>query len=70
VDPLSLPAGQEVINVLDKEMGRLVLEWDFSWVAKSGFGVRPAEAEAMTFVLERTDVPVPEVIFNEFDPND
>lgn len=66
VNPLFLQAGQEVITVLDKQMARLVLEWDFSWVTKSGFGVRSAEAEAMRFVAKHTDVPVPEVLFTDF----
>lgn len=69
-DPLSLPADQEIITVLDKQMGRLVLEWDSSWVTKSGFGVRSAEAEAMRLVFKHTDVPVPEVLFTKFDPED
>ena len=69
VDPLSLQPGQELITVLEKQMGRLVLEWDCSWVTKSGFGVRPAEAEAMRLVSKHTNVPVPEVLFTDFGPD-
>ncbi|KAF7712233.1 Aminoglycoside phosphotransferase [Penicillium ucsense] len=70
VNPLDLEAGQEVVSVLEKQMGRLVLEWDFSWVTKSGFGVRSAEAEAMRLVFKHTDVPVPEVLFTDFSPDE
>lgn len=70
VNPLDLEAGQEVVTVLAKQMGRLVLEWDFSWVTKSGFGVLSAEAEAMRLVFKHTDVPVPEVLFTEFSPDE
>ncbi|KAJ5542128.1 hypothetical protein N7461_008131 [Penicillium sp. DV-2018c] len=70
VNPLDLEAGQEVVTVLEKQMGRLVLEWDFSWVTKSGFGVRSAEAEAMRLVFKHTDVPVPEVLFTDFSPDE
>ncbi|KAJ5804933.1 kinase-like protein [Penicillium riverlandense] len=66
VNPLDLQAGQEVVTVLEKQMGRLVLEWDSSWVTKSGFGVRSAEAEAMRLVSKHTDVPVPEVHLTDF----
>ncbi|KAJ5442169.1 kinase-like protein [Penicillium cf. griseofulvum] len=66
VDPLSLEDEQELIHVLDKQMGRLVIEWDASWVTKSGFGVRSAEAEAMKLVSKNTEVPVPEVLFTDF----
>ena len=68
VDLLSLKADQEVIIVLAKQMGRLVPEWDFSWVTKTGFGVRRPEVEAMRLVFKHTDVPVPEVIFTNFSP--
>ncbi|OQE44712.1 hypothetical protein PENCOP_c002G01014 [Penicillium coprophilum] len=66
VDPLSLEADQELIYVLDKQMGRLVVELDTSWVIKSGFGVRSAEAEAMRLVFRNTEIPVPEVLFTDF----
>ncbi|RJE24595.1 Choline/ethanolamine kinase [Aspergillus sclerotialis] len=68
VDPLSLQPRQEFITVLDKQMGRIALEWDLSWVTKSGYGVRSAEAEAMRLVFKHTNIPVPEVIFARFDP--
>jgi hypothetical protein len=70
VNPLYLQAGQEVVTVLEKQMSRLVLEWDSSWVTKSGFGVRSAEAEAMRLVSKHTDVPVPEVLFTDFSPDE
>ncbi|KAJ6123897.1 hypothetical protein N7471_011214 [Penicillium samsonianum] len=66
---LNLQDDQEVIAVLDKQMGRLVLEWDSSWVTKSGVGVRSPEAEAMRLVFKQNDIPVPEVLFTHFDPD-
>ena len=66
VDPLSLPPPREVIKVLSKQMGRLVLQLDVSYVIKEGSGVQPSEAEAMRLVFQHTDVPVPEVLFTEF----
>ncbi|CRG87972.1 hypothetical protein PISL3812_04994 [Talaromyces islandicus] len=50
-------------------MGRIVLEYDFSYVVKSGRGVRYAEAEAMRLVSKHTSVPVPEVLFKSFSPD-
>ncbi|EFQ97358.1 hypothetical protein MGYG_00397 [Nannizzia gypsea CBS 118893] len=69
INPLSLPPEQEVITVLSKQMGRLVLVHDFSLVNKSGHGVRRAEAEAMRMVFKNTSVPVPEVLFAKFRPD-
>lgn len=66
VDILSLSPSQEVIPVLSKQIGRLVLEHDFSYVTKSGYGVRPVEAEAMRLVSQHTSVPVPEILFKSF----
>jgi hypothetical protein len=66
-DVLGLPPDEEVITVLGKQMGRIVLEYDFSYVTKYGYGVRPPEAEAMRLVSKHTAVPVPEVIFTDFD---
>lgn len=43
----NLAPDEEVVTVLGKPMGRIILEYDFSLVTKSGFGVLPAEAEAM-----------------------
>jgi hypothetical protein len=56
----------EVITVLSKQMGRLVLEHDYSYISKSGTSVRHPEAEAMKLVLKHTSIPVPEVIFAQF----
>jgi aminoglycoside phosphotransferase len=67
VDISSLPPNQEIITVLSKQIGRLVLEHDFSYVTKSGYAVKPAEAEAMRLVFKHTAVPVPEVLFKSFD---
>ncbi|KAF3390735.1 hypothetical protein DPV78_011256 [Talaromyces pinophilus] len=69
IDILSLSPSQEVITVLSKQFGRLVLEHDFSYVTKSGYGVRPVEAEAMRLVSQHTSVPVPEVLFKSFGPD-
>ncbi|KAL1847948.1 hypothetical protein Plec18170_008362 [Paecilomyces lecythidis] len=68
VNPLDLPPDEEVIAVISKRMGRLVLEYDFSLVTKSGHAVLPAEAEAMKLVSRHTSVPVPEVLFATFRP--
>ncbi|PKY05773.1 kinase-like protein [Aspergillus campestris IBT 28561] len=65
-DPLSLPPSQEVIKVLSKQMGRLLLQLDIAWVTKEGSGVLPTEAEAMRLVFNNTDVPGPEVLFASF----
>lgn len=67
-DPSSLPPEQEVITVRSKQMGRTVLEHDFSYISKSGHGVRYAESEAMRMVHKNTAVPVPEVLFTQFRP--
>ncbi|EGE00906.1 hypothetical protein TESG_08188 [Trichophyton tonsurans CBS 112818] len=69
-NPSSLPPDQEVITVLSKQMGRTVLEHDSSYVSKSGHGVRQAEPEAMRMVYKYTSVPVPEVLFTQFGPDD
>lgn len=69
VDISSLPPNQEVISVLSKQTGRLILEHDSSYVTKSGYGVRPAEAEAMRLVSEHTFAPVPEVLSRSFGPD-
>ncbi|PLN79019.1 hypothetical protein BDW42DRAFT_173849 [Aspergillus taichungensis] len=69
VDILSLPPDQEILTVLSKQMGRNILEHVFSYVAKFGRGVRPAEAEAMRLVSKHTSVPVPEVFFTNFSPD-
>ncbi|KAF4221952.1 hypothetical protein CNMCM5878_007504 [Aspergillus fumigatiaffinis] len=66
-DILKLPADEEVITVLGKQWARLVLEYDFSIVRKSGHGVQRPEAEAMRLVSKHTFVPVPEVISTHFD---
>lgn len=65
VNPVDLPGSKQVVTVLDKQMGRLILEWDFSWVTKSRVGARCVEAEAMRLVFSHTDVPVPEVLFTD-----
>lgn len=61
-----LAPGDEVVTVLAKPMARLVLEYDFSVVIKSGHGVEPAEAEAMKLVSRHTSVPVPKVYDTNF----
>jgi aminoglycoside phosphotransferase len=68
VDLWNLPPGQEVVTVLHNQMGRTVLEFDFSFIYKYAPGMRPAEAEAMRLVSEQTSVPVPEVLSKGFNP--
>lgn len=70
VNPFDFEPTQELLTVLGNQMGRLVLEWDSSRVTKEGFGVRRAEGEAMSLVSKHTDVPVPEVIFTKFSPEE
>ena len=67
---INLPPDEEVVTVLAKPMARLVLEYDFSIVTKSGFGVQPAEAEAMRLVSQYTSVPVPKVYHTNFETKD
>ncbi|OJJ31906.1 hypothetical protein ASPWEDRAFT_745350 [Aspergillus wentii DTO 134E9] len=52
-----LAPDEEVVSVLAKPMARIILEYDFSIVTKSGHGVRPAEAEAMRLISRYTTVP-------------
>lgn len=66
VDVSALPPNQEVLKVIAKQMGRVVLEHDFSYASKSGFGVRQSEVEAMELVSEHTAVPVPEIMMAGF----
>ncbi|KAL2829273.1 kinase-like protein [Aspergillus cavernicola] len=64
--PLPLPPDQEVIKVHRKHIARIVLEHDFSIVSKTGFGIRPPEAEAMKLVIQHTSVPVAKVVWADF----
>ncbi|KAL3461500.1 hypothetical protein BJX64DRAFT_157480 [Aspergillus heterothallicus] len=64
-----LPPDQELITVLSKQIGRIILEHGLSYVTKSGHGVRPAEAEAMRLVSKHTSIPAPEVLFTNFGPD-
>ncbi|KAH8693269.1 hypothetical protein BGW36DRAFT_419293 [Talaromyces proteolyticus] len=70
VDVLSLPPDEQVISVLSKQGGRLVLEYDLSYITKSGHGVTPTEAEAMRLVFRHNSVPVPEILLKDFSPED
>ncbi|KKZ62994.1 hypothetical protein EMCG_02706 [[Emmonsia] crescens] len=54
-----LPADGELITVLAKQMGRVLLIRDRSYITKS-------EAEAMRLVAKYTSIPVPEVIYSIF----
>ncbi|EAS30335.3 phosphotransferase [Coccidioides immitis RS] len=58
------PLEGDVITVLSKQGGRLVLERDYSYVSKGGTAVRRFEVEAMKLVAKRTSVPLPEVIYS------
>ncbi|GAB1198429.1 hypothetical protein APSETT444_007748 [Aspergillus pseudonomiae] len=70
VDVFTFPPNKQVIKVLDKQMARVVLEHDFSYVSKSGYGIRTSEAEAMKLVFQHTSVPVPKVLVTRFDGDD
>ncbi|KAK2809705.1 hypothetical protein FQN50_003550 [Emmonsiellopsis sp. PD_5] len=61
-----LPADGELITVLAKQMGRVLLIRDRSYITKSGPSVRPLEAEGMKLVAKYTSVPAPEVIYTRF----
>ena len=65
-----LAPDEEVVTVLGKPMGRIILEYDFSLVTKYGFGVQPAEAEAMRLISNYTSVPAPEVYHTDFSTED
>ncbi|KAL4915960.1 hypothetical protein BDW62DRAFT_212266 [Aspergillus aurantiobrunneus] len=60
------PPNKKVIKVLSKQMARIVLEHDFSYVSKSGHGVQTSEAVATKLVFEHTSVPVPEALMTWF----
>ena len=70
VDVFTFPPNKQVIKVLDKQMARVVLEHDFSYVSKSGYGIRTSEAEAMKLVFQHTSVPVTKVLVTRFDGDD
>lgn len=65
--PGQLPVDGEVITVLCKQMGRVLIMHDYSYASKSGQSVRSVEAEAMRLVSKHSSVPVPEVIYGLFD---
>ncbi|KAB8214223.1 hypothetical protein BDV33DRAFT_196274 [Aspergillus novoparasiticus] len=62
----SMDISEGVVTVIHKLCARVVLEYDFSFVTKSGFGVRPAEAEAMRLISKYTSVPAPKVYHTNF----
>lgn len=66
VTPEELPADGEAITVLAKQMGRVLLMHDHSYVSKSGQAIRPSEAEAMRLVSKHSSIPAPEVIYAQF----
>ncbi|WEW60771.1 hypothetical protein PRK78_006259 [Emydomyces testavorans] len=59
----------EVIKVLSKQGGRLVLEHDYSYVTKAGSAIVASEVEAMRLVLKHTSVPLPEIIYTQISTN-
>jgi hypothetical protein len=61
LDPLA-----EVITVLSKQGGRLVLQHDSDYISKSGTAVRKSESEAMGIVAKHTSVSVPRVLYAQF----
>src|SRR5205814_1506455 len=63
----SPPPDGEEIRVLSKQGGTLVLEHDSSYISKSGVSVQRVEERAMRLVHEHTAVPVPEIIYAQFD---
>ncbi|KAE8323535.1 kinase-like protein [Aspergillus sergii] len=65
-----LAPDEEVVTVIHKLCARIVLEYDFSFVTKSGFGLRPAEAEAMRLVSKYTSVAVPQIYHTNFSCED
>lgn len=62
----NLSHDQEVVIVLGKPIGRIILEYGFSFVTKSGHGLRPGEAEAIRLISKHVSVPVPEVYYTNF----
>lgn len=67
--PGDLPPNELIITILDKQGSRIVIQYNFLFVIKSGGGVRPAEAEALKLVSDCTSVPVPELFLSTFSPN-
>ncbi|KKZ65090.1 hypothetical protein EMCG_01330 [[Emmonsia] crescens] len=66
VNPEDLPTDGEVITVLAKQMGRVILMYDYSYVSKTGRSVRPSEAEAMRLISKYTSIPAPKVVYALF----
>ncbi|PYH99759.1 hypothetical protein BO71DRAFT_394000 [Aspergillus ellipticus CBS 707.79] len=63
VDPHRLPDSEDLVRVLSKKEGSLVIVWDrIACVCKSGWAVPPVEEEAMKLVKQHTSVPVPNII--------
>ncbi|KAK2793345.1 hypothetical protein FQN52_001482 [Onygenales sp. PD_12] len=56
----------EVITVLSRQGGRLVLQHDSDYISKSGTAIRKSESEAMKLVAKHTSIPVPRVIYAQF----
>lgn len=61
-----LPTDGEVITVLAKQMGRVLLVHDYSYITKYGQSVRPREAEGMRLASKHSSVPAPEVIYDQY----
>ncbi|KAK2813821.1 hypothetical protein FQN50_000222 [Emmonsiellopsis sp. PD_5] len=56
----------EVITVLSRQGGRLILQHDSDYISKSGTAVKKTESEAMKLVANHTSVPVPRIIYAQF----
>lgn len=67
--PVNLPPNEQIKTILDKQSGKIVIQYKLLFVIKSGGGVRPAEAEALKLVSDCTSVPVPELFLFTFSPN-
>lgn len=67
--PDDLYPNEQIITLLGKQSGRLVIQYNFVLVVKSGRGVRPAEAEALRLVSHYTSVSAPELFLSSFSPD-
>ncbi|EAS37582.3 uncharacterized protein CIMG_12600 [Coccidioides immitis RS] len=57
----------DVITVLSKQGGCLILEQDYSYISKGRMAVRCFEVEAMKLIVKHISVPLPEVIYSLID---
>ncbi|ODM18687.1 hypothetical protein SI65_05304 [Aspergillus cristatus] len=65
----NLPIHQEIITILGRQTGKLVLDYDSTLATKSGFAVKRNEVEAMNLVSTHISIPSPKVISTKLSPD-